>query len=125
MKSITAIAAVVLLLGSPAFSQQVTFEEADIALLKEIDKLEKNAKVVSGLLVFSGLTNILTNDKAELVYNVTQLDLPGLANGMKNFQKITACTINEKILAHLSDSVAANEYWEKARKPYEDFCTKA
>jgi hypothetical protein len=116
------LAFIVILSSGMAMAQEVKLEKADIELLKRIEKMEKAAGIIKGALFFSGLTTALSGSIVELAFNVSQLDLAGLADGISNADKIKSCSISQVIEIHLLDDPASREFWEKLQKPYMDAC---
>ena len=116
------LAFVVVLSSGMVVAQEIKLDKADIELLKRIEKMEKAAGIIKGALFFSGLTTALSGSVAELAFNVSQLDLAGLADGISNADKIKSCSISQVIEIHLLDDPASREFWEKLQKPYFDAC---
>jgi hypothetical protein len=103
-------------------AEEIKLEKSDLDLLRTIDKMEKGAGTVKGALFFAGISTVLTDSMIELTYNVGQLDLAGLAGGMKNIEYIKCRSIDDAITIYLLDEPPTKTFWEKLKATYSKAC---
>ena len=99
----------------------------DLKLLSEISKLENLNKYMK-ILLATGTTsslifsNLDLESQIEFTVNLTKMDFDGLSKAISASNKITMCTISDKIRIYIDESPESILFWEKLFDLYDKAC---
>jgi hypothetical protein len=102
--------------------QQIQLDKKDIELMKKISVYEKTNGFVTNVLKSAAFEPLNTANPIQLLYNVYNLDVPSLVEGMGNFDKAVACSIYGDIEVYLAEQPNSAPFWEKVQGHYQKRC---
>jgi hypothetical protein len=103
---------------------EISLDSSDIAVLREVARLEKAAGATSGLFTFGPLASLFTTNPAAFSFSVLSSDWAGHANAVTDLDRIKSCRISGVVGVHLVEVHGdKSAFFEDVYHTYHSACT--